>query len=112
MNDLPGGPGLPERWPGARPAGLSTNLPRGERCPAGPVGELPPADALRRALRYAVPSYGPGGRGMTVIGNVLTEAEHNPGLLELVRRHAISPRRQPLIDTLLRLREEGTLRPD
>jgi AcrR family transcriptional regulator len=82
-----------------------------ERDPLSPLKELPPADALRKALRYAVP-YGPGGRGMTVIGNVLTESEHNPGLLELVRQHAISPRMQPLIDTLRLLREEGVLRPD
>lgn len=82
-----------------------------EREPLSPLEELPPADALRKALRYAMP-YGPGGRGMTVIGNVLTESEHNPGLLELVRHHAIGPRMQPLIDTLRRLREEGVLRQD
>ncbi|MEV0635934.1 TetR/AcrR family transcriptional regulator [Streptomyces sp. NPDC050619] len=82
-----------------------------ERDPLGPLEDLPPADALGRALRYAVP-YAPPGHGMTVIGHVLTEAEHNPGLLELVRRHAIGPRIQPLFDTLHRLREEGALRSD
>ncbi|WP_406432119.1 TetR/AcrR family transcriptional regulator [Streptomyces sp. NBC_00631] len=82
-----------------------------ERDPIGPLEDLLPADALGRALRYAVP-YAPPGRGMTVIGHVLTETEHNAGLLELVRRHAIGPRMQPLIDTLRRLREEGALRPD
>ncbi|KPI00433.1 transcriptional regulator, TetR family [Actinobacteria bacterium OK074] len=82
-----------------------------ERNPLVALADLPPAEALTAALRYAAP-FGPTGRGLTVIGNVLTEAEHTPGLLELVRRHAIGPRVQPLIDTLHRLREEGALSPD
>ncbi|WP_425839852.1 TetR/AcrR family transcriptional regulator [Streptomyces fractus] len=79
--------------------------------PLGPLDDLPPVEALGRALRYSVP-YAPPGRGMTVVGHVLTETEHNPGLLELVRGHAIGPRMQPLLDTLHRLREEGELRTD
>ncbi|WP_128435012.1 TetR/AcrR family transcriptional regulator [Streptomyces cyaneus] len=81
-----------------------------ERDPLGSLEELPPVEALKRALRYATP-FGSTGRGMSLIGNVLTEVAHNPGLLELVRRHAVAPRVQPLVDTLHHLREEGVLRP-
>ncbi|MHC5908320.1 TetR/AcrR family transcriptional regulator [Streptomyces sp. S6] len=82
-----------------------------ERNPLAPLEELPPLEALKKALRYAAP-FGPQGRGMTVIANVVTEAEHHPGLMDLVRRHALAPRTRPLVDTLRRLREEGVLRPD
>ncbi|MFJ9565127.1 TetR/AcrR family transcriptional regulator [Streptomyces fuscichromogenes] len=79
-----------------------------ERDPVGPLEELPPAEALRRALRHATP-FGSSGRDLSVIGNVLTEAAHTPGLMELVRRHGVGPRVQPLIDTLSRLVDEGVL---
>ncbi|MFJ1646442.1 TetR/AcrR family transcriptional regulator [Streptomyces sp. NPDC088258] len=82
-----------------------------ERNPLAPLEELPPAEALRKALRYAAPG-GHTGRGITVIGHVLAEAELTPGLVELVRHHAIAPRVRPLIDTLQRLYGEGDLRPD
>lgn len=82
-----------------------------DRIPLASLEELSPPEALRQALRHASP-FGPTGRGMAVIGNVLAEAEHVPGLLDLVRRHAITPWVQPLIDTLKRLCEEGTLRSD
>ncbi|MFJ2605686.1 TetR/AcrR family transcriptional regulator [Streptomyces sp. NPDC087425] len=82
-----------------------------ERNPIAPLEELPPAEALRKALEYAAP-FGASGRGMTVIGNVLAEAKVTPGLVELVRRHAVAPRVQPLIDTLRRLCKEGALHPD
>jgi AcrR family transcriptional regulator len=82
-----------------------------ERKPVGPIEELPPVEALKKALRYADP-LGPAARGASVIGNVLAEVKHNPGLLELVRRHAVAPRVRLLTDTLLRLHEQGALRPD
>jgi len=80
-----------------------------ERHPVGPLEELPPVEALRQALRHASP-FGPAGRGMTVVGNVLSEAERTPGLIELVRKHALEPRQKPLIDTLRRLAAQGVLR--
>ncbi|MFF0625022.1 TetR/AcrR family transcriptional regulator [Streptomyces sp. NPDC004296] len=82
-----------------------------ERNPLGPLEELPPVEALKKALRYAVP-FDSANRGMTVIANVVTEAEHNPGLMDLLRHHALGPRMRPLIETLGRLREEGVLQPD
>jgi len=82
-----------------------------ERNPLPPLEGLPPSEALKTALRYANP-FGPTGRGMSVIGNALAEAAHNPALMELIRNHGITRRVQPLIDTLHRLREEGALRAD
>jgi AcrR family transcriptional regulator len=76
--------------------------------PVGRFEELPPAEALKQALRHAFPSD----RGMKAIGHVLMEAEQNPELLDLVRRHAITPRVRPFIDTLWRLCEEGVVRKD
>ena len=82
-----------------------------EQNPIGPIEELPPAEMLKVALRHATP-FGATGRGVMVIGNVLSEAERNPALLELARIHGIAPRAQVLTDTLLRLQEQGVLRPD
>ncbi|MFF4253823.1 TetR/AcrR family transcriptional regulator [Streptomyces sp. NPDC001663] len=81
------------------------------RRPLPPLGELPPAEALRQALRHAAP-LGSNGRDMSVVGNVLAEAAHTPGLMDLVRRHGVAPRVQPLIDTLRRLSGEGVLHRD
>lgn len=82
-----------------------------ERNPITPLDELPPVLALKSALRNNDP-FGPTGRGMKVIGNVLTESTHNPELLELVRRHGLAPRVRLLVDTLRRLSEKGIVRPD
>jgi AcrR family transcriptional regulator len=82
-----------------------------ERNPVGPIEELPPAEMLKQALGRTNP-FGSTGRGVSVIGNVLAEAKHNPSLLELVRSHAITPRARLLTDTLRRLREQGAIRPD
>ncbi len=79
-----------------------------EQDPVGRFEELPPAEALKRALHHAFPSD----RGMKAIGHVLMEAEQNPELLDLVRRHAIEPRVRPFMDTLRRLRDEGFVRKD
>jgi AcrR family transcriptional regulator len=82
-----------------------------EQNPIGPIEELPPAEMLKTALRHANP-FGATGRGVIVIGNVLTEAERNPSFLELVRRHGVAPRIRILTDTLRRLHAQGALRPD
>jgi AcrR family transcriptional regulator len=80
--------------------------------PVGPLEKLPPVEMLKTALRHATPFGTTTGRGVLVIGNVLSEAERNPALLELVRVHGIAPRVQLLNDTLLHLHKQGALRPD
>ena len=80
--------------------------------PVGPIEQLPPVEMLKTALRHASPFGTTTGRGVIVIGNVLSEAERNPALLELVRVHGITPRVQLLTDALLRLHEQGALRQD
>jgi AcrR family transcriptional regulator len=83
-----------------------------ERDPVGPLEELAPQEMLTVALRHANPFGTTTGRGVMVIGNVLSESERNPTLLEMVRNHSIAPRMQLLTDTLRRLHEQGVLRPD
>jgi AcrR family transcriptional regulator len=76
-----------------------------ERDPLEPLEELPPADALKKSLRHAFPSD----RGMMAVGSILMEAERNPELMDLARRHAIAPRVGPFLETLRRLRDEGVI---
>lgn len=70
-----------------------------------------PRDALIEAVRRLNPrSHNI--IGIMLIGNVLAEAAHNPGLLELVRIHALQPRQQQFIAILRALQDCGTLRPE
>lgn len=70
-----------------------------------------PRDALIEAVRRLNPrAHNP--TGIMLIGHVLAEAAHNPGLLELVRIHALQPRQQQFIATLRALQDRGTLRPE
>jgi AcrR family transcriptional regulator len=72
---------------------------------------MSPRDALIEAVRRLNPqAHNP--TGIMLIGHVLAEAAHNPGLLELVRVHAVHPRQQQFITTLRALQDRGTLRPD
>jgi AcrR family transcriptional regulator len=72
---------------------------------------MSPRDALIEAVRRLNPrAHHP--TGIMLIGHMLAEAAHNPGLLELVRVHAVHPRQQQFIATFRALQDRGTLRPD
>jgi AcrR family transcriptional regulator len=79
----------------------------------------PPVDLDRLTARQAVTEVvrrldlrTPDRTGIMLIGHVMAEAEHNPELLEMVRVHAVRPRRRLLLDTLHALQERGELRAD
>lgn len=79
----------------------------------------PPVDLDRVTARQAIIEVvrrldlrPPDRTGIMLVGHVLAEAEHNPELLELVRTHAVWPRRRLLLDTLHALQKRGELRPD
>lgn len=72
---------------------------------------MSPRDALIEAVRRLNPRAH-NTAGIMLVGNVLAEATHNPGLLELVRVHALQPRQQQFIATLQALQERGALRPE
>ncbi|MDX6328709.1 MAG: hypothetical protein QOI83_1092 [Streptomycetaceae bacterium] len=79
----------------------------------------PPMDldamSAREAVIEAVRRANPRGRsktGITLIGNVLAESEHAPGFLDLVREHAVKPRRKRLLDTLRAVQARGGIRTD
>jgi AcrR family transcriptional regulator len=81
--------------------------------------ETRPVDLERLTAREAVIEVvrrldlrAPEKTGFTLVGHVLAEAEHNPELLEMVRIHAVWPRRRLLLDTLRALQERGDLRSD
>ncbi|MCA1219017.1 TetR/AcrR family transcriptional regulator [Streptomyces sp. 8L] len=78
--------------------------------PTDHIDALGPVAALKEALRLVDPR-GLHGRGLKIVGNALVEAEREPDLLELVRRHAVEPRTRVLGRTLRRLDDEGLLRP-
>jgi Tetracyclin repressor-like, C-terminal domain len=78
----------------------------------------PPVDLDRMTARQAVTEVvrrldlrTPDRTGIMLIGHVMAEAEHTPELLEMVRVHAVWPRRRLLLDTLRALQERGELRP-
>ncbi|MCO5987988.1 TetR/AcrR family transcriptional regulator [Actinoallomurus spadix] len=78
----------------------------------------PPIDLERLTAREAVTEAvrrldlrEPDRAGIMLVGHVMAEAEHNPELLEMVRTHAVLPRRRLLLDTLQSLQERGDLRP-
>ncbi|MEV5704910.1 TetR/AcrR family transcriptional regulator [Actinoallomurus sp. NPDC052274] len=77
----------------------------------------PPVDLERLTAREAVTEAvrrldlrAPDRTGIMLVGHVMAEAEHNPELLEMVRAHAVLPRRRLLLDTLQALQERGDLR--
>jgi AcrR family transcriptional regulator len=79
----------------------------------------PPVDLERLTAREAVTEAvrrldlrEPDRTGIMLVGHVMAEAEHNPELLEMVRTHAVLPRRSLLLDTLRALQERGALRSD
>ncbi|MCO5995505.1 TetR/AcrR family transcriptional regulator [Actinoallomurus rhizosphaericola] len=79
----------------------------------------PPVDLERLTAREAVTEAvrrldvrEPDRTGIMLVGHVMAEAEHNPELLEMVRTHAVLPRRRLLLDTLRTLQERGDLRTD
>ncbi|HWR47049.1 MAG TPA: TetR/AcrR family transcriptional regulator [Pseudonocardiaceae bacterium] len=77
--------------------------------PAGEIGQLPPEEALTEALRRIVPP-GVRERGLGLIGNVMAEAKHNPGLLKLVQQHLIVPQLRVFVETLQCLQKQGHIR--
>ncbi|MCO5967747.1 TetR/AcrR family transcriptional regulator [Actinoallomurus soli] len=79
----------------------------------------PPVDLERLTAREAVTEAvrrldvrEPDRTGIMLVGHVMAEAEHNPELLEMVRTHAVLPRRRLLLDTFRALQERGDLRAD
>jgi len=50
--------------------------------------------------------------GMAMIGTLLVEERHTPGLLEMFRERIVAPRRQGLLAILRRAREHDELRKD
>jgi AcrR family transcriptional regulator len=78
----------------------------------------PPVDLERLSARQAIIEVvrrldvrSPDRTGIMLVGHVMAEAEHNPELLEMVRTHAVRPRRRLLLETLRALQERGDLRP-
>jgi AcrR family transcriptional regulator len=52
------------------------------------------------------------GRGIRVVAKVLAEADQTPGLLDMLRQHALRPRRELFLQTLRGLQTRKKLRPD
>jgi AcrR family transcriptional regulator len=52
------------------------------------------------------------GPGIRAIGKVLVEADQTPGLLDVLREHALQPRRELFLQTLRDLQARKTLRAD
>jgi len=50
--------------------------------------------------------------GIALVGTVLAEEQHTPGLLKLFRERLVEPRRKMLLDALERSRAAGELRAD
>jgi AcrR family transcriptional regulator len=84
---------------------------RAEQAAAPPVDldRLTPRQAVTEAVRR-LDLRTPDRTGIMLVGHVMAEAEHNPELLEMVRTHAVWPRRRLLLDTLRALQERGELR--
>lgn len=79
--------------------------------PPPDLDAMPAREAVIEAMRRLDPRQHDR-TGIKLIGNVLAEAEHTPGLLELVRKHAVKPRRELLLDTLRAVQARGEIRPD
>ncbi|WP_329454983.1 TetR/AcrR family transcriptional regulator [Streptomyces sp. NBC_01497] len=77
--------------------------------PSDHIDTLPPLAALKEAIRHVDPR-GLHGRGVKITGNALAEADREPDLLDIVRRHAVEPRTRVLTRTLRRLADAGLLR--
>lgn len=75
------------------------------------IGRLEPREALVEAVRRLDPAYfNPD--AMVLMGNFAGEAIRTPGLLEILRKHAVEPR-VTLVETVLsQLQERGTVADD
>ncbi|GAA4637405.1 TetR/AcrR family transcriptional regulator [Actinoallomurus vinaceus] len=80
---------------------------------------VPPVDldvlTAREAVTAAVRRLdlrAPDETKIMLLGHALAEIKHNPELLEIVREHAVRPRRRLLLDTLRALQQRGELRLD
>jgi AcrR family transcriptional regulator len=84
---------------------------RAEQAAAPPIDldRLTPREAVIEVVRR-LDLRSPDRTGIMLVGHVMAEAEHNPELLEMVRTHAVWPRRRLLLDTLRALQERGELR--
>lgn len=79
--------------------------------PALELQELPPFDAFVEVIRRVDPCYfNPD--AMVLMGNFMGETLRTPGLLEIVREHAVEPRVQLIERVLADLRSRGAVRGD
>ncbi|MDQ0381567.1 TetR/AcrR family transcriptional regulator [Amycolatopsis thermophila] len=75
------------------------------------LSELEPREALAEAVRRLDPAYyNPD--AMVLMGNFAGEAIRTPGLLEILRRHAVEPRVSLVERVLTELQDRGAIRDD
>jgi AcrR family transcriptional regulator len=75
------------------------------------VADLPAREAIRTVLRtMAKVVASPEGIGL--IGSVLVEDTHTPGLFDLVRKHIVEPGHAELVTVLEQAQRDDVLRPD
>jgi AcrR family transcriptional regulator len=75
------------------------------------LSRLEPREAFVEAVDRLDPAYfNPD--GMVLMGNFAGEVVHTPGLLEMLRRHAVEPRVALVESVLCELQERGAVAPD
>jgi AcrR family transcriptional regulator len=75
------------------------------------LDELAPRDALVEVVRRLDPTYfNPD--ALVLMGTFAGEAIHTPGLLEILREHAVEPRVRLVESVLTRLQSRGAVRDD
>ncbi|MFH9085648.1 TetR/AcrR family transcriptional regulator [Streptomyces sp. NPDC017673] len=82
-----------------------------EAYPPLDLDQLAPREALVEAVRRLDPRYH-NERAMALHGNFMAEVERAPGLLEQLREHAVRPRCEELLMTLVSLQRRGAVRED
>ena len=75
------------------------------------VADLPAREAIVAVLR-AMSDVVARPEGIGLIGSVLVEDRHTPGLLDQVRQHLVEPGHRQLVTVLERAQRDGLIRPD
>lgn len=89
----------------------SSSEGRQSRVAALDLGKLPPRIAVTEAVRHLY-DRSEDGPGIRVVAKVLAEADQTPELLDVLREHALRPRRDLFLETLRTLQARQALRAD
>jgi AcrR family transcriptional regulator len=106
-------PTLYKRWPSKAElvtAALQVSIVS-ERIERQRVHELPARDAIRAAL-HTMAEVVATPEALGLIGSVLVEERHTPGLFDQLRQHMVEPGLAQLVAVLERAQRDGVLRPD